>query len=56
MIEREKRKGKYVICEKSFVLKDLEKIGKKYFTTREDAEARLAELNSLFKEDIAEEK
>ena len=44
MIEREKRKEKYVICEKSFVLKDLEKIGKKYFTTREAAVARLAEL------------
>lgn len=44
MIEREKRKEKYVICEKPFVLKDLEKIGKKYFTTREAAEARLAEL------------
>lgn len=43
-IEREKHKEKYVICEKSFVLKDLEKIGKKYFTTREAAEARLAEL------------
>ena len=42
MIEREKHKEKYVICEKSFVLKDLEKIGKKYFTTREAAEARLA--------------
>ena len=44
MIEREKHKEKYVICEKSFVLKDLEKIGKKYFTTRKAAEARLAEL------------
>ena len=44
MIEREKHKEKYVICEKSFVLKDLEKIGKKYFTTREAAESRLAEL------------
>ena len=44
MIEREKHKEKYVICEKPFVLKDLEKIGKKYFTTREAAEARLAEL------------
>ena len=44
MIEREKRKEKYVICEKSFALKDFEKIGKKYFTTREAAEARLAEL------------
>ena len=43
-IEREKHKEKYVICEKSFVLKDLEEIGKKYFTTREAAEARLAEL------------
>lgn len=44
MIEREKHKEKYVICEKSFALKDFEKIGKKYFTTREAAEARLAEL------------
>lgn len=44
MIEREKHKEKYVICEKSFVLKDLEKIGKKYFTTRKAAEARLAEM------------
>ena len=44
MIEREKHKEKYVICEKSFALKDLEKIGKKYFTTREAAEAKLAEL------------
>lgn len=44
MIEREKHKEKYVICEKSFVLKDLEKIGKKYFTTREAAESRLAEI------------
>lgn len=44
MIERERRKEKYVISEKSFELKDFEKIGKKYFTTREAAEARLAEL------------
>ena len=44
MIEREKRKEKYVICEKSFALKDFEKIGKKYFTTREAAEMQLAEL------------
>lgn len=44
MIEREKHKEKYVICEKSFVLKDFEEIGKKYFTTHEAAEARLAEL------------
>ena len=44
MIEREKHKEKYVICEKSFALKDFEKIGKKYFTTREAAETRLAEL------------
>lgn len=44
MIEREKCKEKYVICEKSFALKDFEKIGKKYFTTREAAESRLAEL------------
>lgn len=45
MIEREKRKEKYVICEKSFELKDFEKIDKKYFTTREAAEARLVKLN-----------
>ena len=51
MIEREKRKEKYVICEKSFVLKDLEKIGKKYFTTREAAEARLAELEECCADD-----
>lgn len=50
MIEREKHKEKYVICEKSFVLKDLEKIGKKYFTTREAAEARLAELKGEVEE------
>ena len=43
MIEREKHKETYVICEKSFALKDFEKIGKKYFTTREAAEFRLAE-------------
>lgn len=44
MLEREKRKEKYVICEKSFALEDFKKIGKKYFTTRKAAEARLAEL------------
>ena len=44
MIERERRKEKYVICEKSFVLKDLEEIGKKYFTTPEAAKAHLTEL------------
>ena len=43
MIEREKHKEKYVICEKSFALKDFEKIGTKYFTTREAADFRLAE-------------
>lgn len=45
MIEREKRKEYYVIREKPFELKDLPKIGKKYFTTCDAAEARLAELN-----------
>lgn len=44
MIERERRNEKYVICEKSFELKDFEEVGKKYFTTREAAEARLEEL------------
>lgn len=44
MLEREKRKEKYVICEKEFELKDFEKIGKKYFTTRKAAEIRFAEL------------
>lgn len=44
MIEREKSKEYYVIREKPFELKDLPKIGKKYFTTREAAEKR-AELN-----------
>lgn len=44
MIEREKSKEYYVIREKPFELKDLPKIGKKYFTTREAALARLAEM------------
>ena len=44
MIEREKSKEYYVIREKPFELKDLPKIGKKYFTTREAALGRLAEL------------
>lgn len=44
MIEREKSKEYYVIRGKPFELKDFPKIGKKYFTTREAAEARLAEL------------
>ena len=44
MIEREKRKEYYVIREKPFELKDLPKIGKKYFTTCDAAEARLAEM------------
>lgn len=44
MIERERRNEKYVICEKPFELKDLTEIGKKYFTTRAEAEARLKEL------------
>lgn len=44
MIEREKRKEYYVIREKPFELKDLPKIGKKYFTTCDAAEARLADL------------
>lgn len=44
MIEREKSKEYYVIREKPFELKDLPKIGKKYFTTCDAAEARLAEL------------
>ena len=43
MIEREKSKEYYVIREKPFELKDLPKIGKKYFTTCEAAEVRLAE-------------
>ena len=44
MKERERRNEKYVICEKPFELKDLTEIGKKYFTTRAEAEARLKEL------------
>ena len=44
MIERERRNEKYVICGKPFELKDLNKIGKKYFITYKEAEARLAEL------------
>ena len=44
MIKREKSKEYYVIREKPFELKDLPKIGKKYFTTCDAAEARLKEL------------
>lgn len=51
MIEREKSKEYYVIREKPFELKDLPKIGKKYFTTCEAAEARLAELKGGKKDD-----
>lgn len=50
MIEREKSKEYYVIREKPFELKDLPKIGKKYFTTREAALARLAELKGEVEE------
>lgn len=44
MIERCEKNEKYVICKKPFQLKDFTQIGKKYFTSREDAEARLEEL------------
>lgn len=44
MIEREKRKEKFVIVEKKFALSDLPLVEEKYFTTKEAAEAKLAEL------------
>lgn len=41
MIDREKRNEKYVVCQKPFELSDLSKIGKKYFVTPEEVEARI---------------
>lgn len=44
MIEREKRKEKYMVVERKFEITDFPQIGKKYFTDKSEAERRLAEL------------
>lgn len=44
MIERERRKEKFVISKKKFRLQDLDSVGKTLFPTEEAAEARLKEL------------
>ena len=46
MKERERNHEKYVIAEKKFALSDLPLIGKKYFTDKSQAEARLKELQA----------
>lgn len=44
MLERERRKEKFVISKKKFRLQDLDRVGKTLFPTEEAAEARLKEL------------
>ena len=44
MIERERRKEKFVISKEKFRLQDLDRVGKTLFPTEEAAEARLKEL------------
>ena len=44
MLERERNNEKYVIRKKKFALNDLSSIGKKYFMTKSQAEAKLKEL------------
>ena len=44
MIERERRKEKFVISKKKFRLQDLDRVGKTLFPTEEAAEARLKEM------------
>ena len=44
MIERERRKEKFVISKKKFRLQDLDRVGKTLFPTEEAAEAWLKEL------------
>ena len=49
MIERERRKEKFVISKKKFRLQDLDRVGKTLFPTEEAAEARLKELQEYEK-------
>ena len=44
MLERERRKEKFVISKKKFRLQDLDRVGKTLFPTEEAAEAWLKEL------------
>ena len=49
MIERERRKEKFVISKKKFRLQDLDRVGKTLFPTEEAAKARLKELQEYEK-------
>lgn len=49
MIERERRKEKFVISKKKFRLQDLDRVGKTLFPTEEVAEAKLKELQEYEK-------
>ena len=49
MLERERRKEKFVISKKKFRLQDLDRVGKTLFPTEEAAEARLKELQEYEK-------
>ena len=49
MIERERRKEKFVISKKKFRLQDLDRVGKTLFPTEEAAEAKLKELQEYEK-------
>lgn len=44
MIERERKGEKYIIGQKKFELKDLDKINKNFFVTKAEAEAKIKEL------------
>ena len=47
MIERERRKEKFVISTKKFRLQDLDRVGKTLFPSKEAAEAKLKELTEV---------
>ena len=49
MLERERRKEKFVISKKKFRLQDLDRVGKTLFPTEEAAEAKLKELQEYEK-------
>ena len=47
MIERERRKEKFVISTKKFRLQDLDRVGKTLFQSKEAAEAKIKELTKI---------
>lgn len=47
MIERERRKEKFVISTKKFRLQDLDRVGKTLFPSKEAAEAKIKELTKI---------